>query len=121
VTKPAWRTATPLLPAYPSLAEDLKFYTAHLGFTLLWEGGGMAGIRRDAITFNLVESDNRNWADNASVSIGVGDLDDLYEDYRGAPARITALEQKPWGRRAFHMILPSGVCLQFFEQPLAES
>ena len=42
-------------------------------------------------------------------------LDALYAEYRGAPARVGPLEIKPWGRREFHMIVPSGVCLQFHE------
>ena len=73
-----------------------------------------AGIARDAISFNLVENNNREWADNASFSIGVSDLDALYAEYRGLPARVGPLEKKAWGRREFHMILPSGVCLQFY-------
>jgi hypothetical protein len=35
----------------------------------------MAGIGRDEVCFNLVENDNQQWAENASFSIGVSDLD----------------------------------------------
>ena len=110
------RSVTPLLPAAPSLAEDLRFYTQELGFAIEWEGGGMAGIRRGGVAFNLVQSDNRVWAENASASIGVDDLDALYAEYRTArSARVGPLELKSWGRREFHMILPSRVCLQFYQ------
>jgi hypothetical protein len=75
----------------------------------------MAGVRRGDVHFNLVESADRAWAENASASIGVDDLDALYEEYRGVAARVGPLETKSWGRREFHMILPSGVCLQYFQ------
>ena len=76
----------------------------------------MAGIGRDFISFNLVENDNREWADNASFSIGVSDLEALYLEYRDIPAKVGPLETKPWGRREFHLIVPSGICFQFYQQ-----
>jgi catechol 2,3-dioxygenase-like lactoylglutathione lyase family enzyme len=108
---------TPLVPAGPRLDEALRFYVERLGFTVEWQGGEMAGVRRGHVAFNLVESGNREWADNASASIGVDDLDALYDEYRAATAAVGPLEVKSWGRREFHMILPSGVCLQFYQVP----
>ena len=75
----------------------------------------MARIARDGIAFNLVENDNREWADNASFSIGVSDLEALYLEYRDISAKVGALETKLWGRREFHLIAPSGVCFQFYQ------
>jgi catechol 2,3-dioxygenase-like lactoylglutathione lyase family enzyme len=105
-----------MIPTGGSLEEALDFYGRHMGFSIVWQGSGMAGIRRDGIAFNLVENSNREWADNASFSIGVSDLEALYQEYRGIPANVGPLEMKFWGRREFHMIVPSGVCLQFFQQ-----
>ena len=113
---PQLKSVTPLLPTGGPLAAALEFFTTHLGFTMVWEGGGMAGVARDGIAFHLVENDNRAWADNASFSIGVEGLERLYVEYCGIPARVGPLEDKPWGRREFHMILPSGVCFQFYER-----
>jgi len=114
--KPALRSITPMIPTGGSLEEALAFYTEQMGFSVVWKGGGGAGIRRDGIAFTLVENDNREWADNASFGIGVSDLDALYEEYRGIAAKVGPLERKVWGRREFHMIVPSGVCLQFFQE-----
>ncbi len=114
--KPTLLSVTPLIPTGGSLADALAFYTRHMGFETQWQSETMAGIRRDGIAFHLVASDNREWAGNASFSIGVSDLETLYEEYRGIPARVGPLEMKSWGRREFHMIVPSGVCLQFYEQ-----
>ena len=114
--KTIFRSVAPLIPSGGSLAEALAFYTLHMGFSVEWQDGGMAGIRRDGVSFNLVENDNRNWADNASFSIGVSDLDALYREYREIPGRLGPLEMKSWGRREFHLIVPSGVCLQFYQE-----
>jgi len=114
--KAAFRSTVPLLPAGVRLADALDFYTRHLGFSVVWQSGGMAGIRRDGVAFNLVENDVKAWADNASFGIGVDGLDALYGELRGVPAGVGPLEIKPWGRREFHVIVPSGVCLQFYEE-----
>ena len=108
-------TVTPLVPAGPSLADAIAFYTAQLGFTVVWQADAMAGVRRGKVEFSLVQNDDRSWADNASFQIGVADLDGLYEEYKSATVRVGLLERKSWGRREFHMILPSGVCLQFHQ------
>jgi hypothetical protein len=105
-----------MLPAGGTIPDAVQFFTAHLGFEVHWQTPTMAGISRGAVSFNLVENTNREWADNSSYSIGVSDVDALYEEYRGIPARVGPLEIKSWGRREFHMIIPSGVCLQFYTQ-----
>ena len=118
--KSSFRSVTPMIPTGDSLAAALAFYTEHLGFSVVWQSPEMAGIRRDGVSFNLVQNDDRAWADNASFSIAVSDLEALYEEYRRVPAQIGPLERKPWGRREFHMIVPSGVCLQFYEEEQEE-
>ena len=114
--KSVLRSLAPLTPAGPDLAAALAFYATHMGFIVEWQTDTMAGIRRDDIVLLLVANDNVNWADNTSFSIGVAGLNALYEEYRAIPARVGPLEMKSWGRREFHMIVPSGVCLQFYEQ-----
>jgi len=108
-------TVTPLVPAGPDLADGLAFYTDQLGFAVTWRAGGMAGVRRGEVELNLVENSETAWAENASFSIGVSDLDALYNEYRTIPARVGPVEVKSWGRREFHVVLPSGVCLQFYQ------
>ena len=104
-----------MIPAGGNLPEALRFFAEHLGFTTTWQTYTMAGIRRDGVEFNLVQNNRRSWAEQASFSFGVSDLDTLYLEYAGIPAKVGPVELKPWGRREFHMILPSGVCFQFFE------
>jgi len=75
----------------------------------------MAGVRRGHVQFNLVQNSNREWAENASFSIAVPELDALYAEYRDVDAPVGSLEVKSWGRREFHMMLPSAVALQFYQ------
>ena len=107
---------TPLIPAGADLDAGVRVFTEALGFVVTWRGGGMAGVRRGGVEFTLVQNGDAGWAGNASASIGVDDLAALYAEYRAAAAEVGPLEPKSWGRREFHMILPSGVCLQFYQR-----
>jgi len=111
-----FHSVTPMIPTGGPLADALEFFTEHMGFTITWRAGSGAGIRRGDVSFTLVENTNREWADNASFSIGVSNLGALYSEYKNIPAKVGPLEMKLWGRHEFHMILPSGVCFQFFQQ-----
>ena len=115
-TKASLLAITPMVPAGANLPETLHFFAEELGFTIVWQTDSMAGISRDLINLNLVQNDLRVWADNASFSFAVSDLEALYEEYARVSAQVGALEMKPWGRREFHMILPTGVCFQFYER-----
>lgn len=117
--KSSFQSVAPLIPAGGSMAAALAFYTEKMGFSVVWQGGNMAGIVRDGIEFNLVENANKQWAENASFSIGVSDLEALYEEYHHIPAKVGALEMKAWGRREFHLIAPSGVAFQFYQHEAA--
>ncbi len=114
--KASLHTITPLIPSGADFESALRFYVQEMGFVVTWRAGEMAGIARNGISFNLAFNNERAWADNASFSIGVTDLDALYQEYRGISAQVGPLEEKFWGRREFHMIVSSGVCLQFHER-----
>ena len=116
--KSSFHSVTPLIPAGRSLADALAYFTGQLGFSIVWQGGNMAGVARDGVTLNLIENDDKGWAENTSLSIGVSDLEALYEEYRGL-SEVGKLEMKFWGRREFHLIAPSGVCFQFYQQETA--
>ena len=113
--KASFHSVTPVIPTGGSLASALAFYTQQMGFSVVWQSGDGAGIARDGVAFNLVENDNREWADNASFSIGVSDLEALDLEYRHIPAKVSPPETKAWARREFHLIAPSRVCSQFYQ------
>jgi catechol 2,3-dioxygenase-like lactoylglutathione lyase family enzyme len=105
----------PLIGSGPYLAEEIEFYVTHLGFTVTYQSPGGAGIRRGNVAFNVVENNNREWLENTSFSIGVGDLDAFYAEVKDIPARVSLPEMRPWGRREVHLIVPSGICFQFYQ------
>jgi hypothetical protein len=87
----------PLIPAGVNLSEALAFYVNHMHFSVAWQGDKMAGIERDNVAFNLIENVNEAWAQNASFSVGVTELEALHREYRDMPASVGPLELKPWG------------------------
>ena len=110
-----FHSVTAMIPIGGPLADAVAFYRDSLGFTVEWQSDTMAGLRRDQVTFNLVQNAVREWAEQASFSLGVRGLDELYAQWRALPIRVGPLEVKAWGRREFHLIVSSGVCLQFYE------
>lgn len=114
-------TITPMLPTGGELGDAIRFYVAKMGFSVDWETNSMAGLTREGVSILLVENRSREWAENASFSIGVTNLDALHLEFHDRGARVGPLETKAWGRREFHMIVPSGVCFQFYERSLATS
>ncbi len=110
----AFHSVMPLIPTGGSLADAVAFYTEKLGFDVQsrWDDGAV--IRRGSVSFLLVPNSNREWANNASFSIGVADLDALYAELQSREVTTGRIEVKPWGRREFHLIIPSGVCFHFF-------
>jgi hypothetical protein len=111
---PLFESIAPLIPAGPVLEDALELY-ARMGFSLDWRSDTMAGIRQGNVKVNLVQNDSREWASNASFSIAVNGLEALFRDYRNAGFDVGPLERKSWGRMEFHVIVPPGVCFQFYE------
>jgi len=108
---------TAMVPTGGPLAEALDYYCGSLGFTVEWrdDGSGMAGIVRGDVRLNLVENENRQWIDNASFRIRVDDLDAFYAEISGVAGRLKPPYITPWGLREVHLIVPSGVCFQFYQ------
>jgi len=108
---------TPMVPTGGPLSEALNYYCGTLGFTVEWrdDGGGVAGIARGDVRLNLVENENRQWIDNASFRIRLDDLDAFYAEIRGVAGRLEPPFVTPWGQREVHLIVPSGVCFQFYQ------
>jgi hypothetical protein len=122
--------ATPILPAN-HVVESMRFY-AKLGFQdpWLWTDDGdqirdletnknivYAGF--DApfeIHFNSVQ--DTKLLENTTLRIDVtGDLTEFYEHCRRLEVVHPngKLEVKPWGRREFAVLDPSGVCVYFWQ------
>src|SRR5262249_27785535 len=108
----------PLVPTGSTIEEAVDFYTTQMGFAVVWQGSNMAGIKRGDVEFNLIENSCREWLDKSSYGIAVDNLEALPDEYckTATSARVGAIEMKSWGRREFHMVVPSGVCFQFYQR-----
>ena len=70
--KSVLRSVTAMIPTGGSLEEALDFYVRHMGFSIVWQSGGMAGIRRDGVAFTQPASGQIRLTWNASTdNVGV--------------------------------------------------
>lgn len=91
-----------------------QFYK-DLGFTLAWEGGGVAYFHFGHVSFLLQDFCAESFAENFMMHILVKDADSWWKQVQesGVPekygVKVTALENQPWGMRDFCLYDPSGV------------
>jgi catechol 2,3-dioxygenase-like lactoylglutathione lyase family enzyme len=112
--------AIPILPAR-DLDQSVEFYL-RLGFQLVGRAPApedYALLRRDGMELHLYGAPELDPATcYAACYLRVTDAKQLHGEYAklnlpdtGMP-RLSALEEKPWGMREFHVVDPSGVLLR---------
>lgn len=95
--------------------ERSKQFYRDLGFTMAWEGGGIACFHFDHVSFLLQDFRADGLAENFMMHILVEDADAWrrHVEASGVVARygvrLTDTEDQPWGMRDFCLIDPSGV------------
>lgn len=91
-----------------------------LGFNLTWDMGDYAGFENNGCRFILQRYDNKEFAENFMLSVGVEDADafraeviakDLPEKFS---IRIGDVTNQPYGREV-NIIDQAGVCWHFVE------
>jgi hypothetical protein len=119
---PGAMTITALKPFIPSgkdFAAARSFFV-DLGFTVNWEGQGLAELQLGAAVFLLQDFHNPTVQENLMMFVRVDDLDawwrhlqdcGVLERYPGVRAKAPTLY--PWGMREVHLIDPAGVCWHF--------
>ena len=111
------------------VAASVRFYE-RLGFALRFQDAPVApryaGVTRDGVELHLQWQDESQWAshvDRPTYRFLVGDVDQLYLEFRGngasadqpggtSPWLVPA--DTPWGTREFHLRDPDGNGLQFY-------
>lgn len=108
----------PFLPAGPDYPRALEFFRA-LGFELVWDAGGCAGLRCGGAYFILQDIHVPVWQANQMVVAEVEDLDLYWDTLQalGLEGRFPGVTIKPptdypWGREV-HLIDPAGLCWHF--------
>jgi hypothetical protein len=110
----------PFVPSGGNFEQARNFFQ-ELGFTLVWDMGDYAGFDNNGSAFILQRYDNKPFAENFMLTVGVEDVEafraeviakQLPEKYG---IRIGAISQQPYGREV-NVIDLAGVCWHFVQQ-----
>lgn len=112
-----------LQPFVPSGSnfELAKNLFLELGFNLSWESGGYAGFENNGCQFILQQFDNKEFAENFMLSIGIENAEafraDLIEKQLSQKfgIRISEVMNQPYGKEV-NIIDIAGVCWHFVQQ-----
>lgn len=101
--------------------EGSKEFFRQLGFIISWDAGDYIGFERDGCKFILQNYDNKDFAENFMVSVGVTDVDEFRKDVieKQLPQkfgiRIGEVSDESYGREV-NIIDLAGVCWHFVQQ-----
>ena len=109
----------PFIPSGNNFEKSKELFL-ELGFSIRWDAGGYIGFERDATRFILQEYDNREFAENLMISVGVEDVE-AYREFlqekklaEKFSIRIGVVTEQPYGKE-MNVIDLAGVCWHFVE------
>ena len=111
-----------LQPFVPSGSdfEGAKNFFQELGFTLLWDAGDYAGFQNGPCGFILQRFENKAFAENFMVSVGIKNADEFWQAVTDKGCvekygiRLARPCNQPYGREV-NIIDAAGVCWHFVE------
>ena len=112
-----------LQPFVPS-GEDFegsKQLFQELGFTINWDAGDYIGLQRDDCKFILQKFNNKEFAENFMISVGVSNVDEFWKEVNEKQLakkfgiRLGNPTKQPHGREV-NIIDIAGVCWHFVQQ-----
>ena len=112
------RERKPFVPSGPDFRRAKSFFK-DLGFSVAWEGDGLAELRLGGAAFLLQQFDNPLVQNNLMMLAVVDDLDSWWQGIVESGVlvkygvRAKPPTQYPWGQREVHLIDPAGVCWHF--------
>lgn len=105
----------PFVPSGPEFGNSIEFFKA-LGFNVLWQHDGLAGLQFGSAFFLLQDIDVPEWQKNQMIVLEVSELDSYWAelDSRNLSSTFPGVTLRPptdfpWGREV-HVIDPGGVC-----------
>lgn len=110
----------PFVPAGSDFEMARDFFV-ELGFIVVWDMGDYAGLENNGCSFILQRYNNKEFAENFMLSVGVEDADafrtaviekQLPEKYG---VRIGETSNQPYGKEV-NIIDRAGVCWHFVQQ-----
>jgi hypothetical protein len=111
-----------LQPFVPSGSnfEGSKQLFIELGFKINWDAGDYISFERDGCRFILQNFDNKEFAENFMITVGVSDVNEFWQmvNDKQLPqkfgVRISPPAQMPYGKES-NIIDMAGVCWHFVE------
>ena len=111
-----------LKPFVPSGSnfESTKNFFQELGFQLLWTDGNYADFENGTCKFILQRFDNKTFAENFMVSVGIKNADEFWQQINDKNLvekygiRLSKPCNQPYGREV-NIIDAAGVCWHFVE------
>jgi len=111
-----------LQPFVPSGSEyeKSKQLFVELGFNISWDAGDYAGFERDGCRFILQKYDDKEFAQNFMLTVGVNSVEEFRNHVleKKLPEkfgiRIGQIAQQPYGKEV-NIIDIAGVCWHFVE------
>jgi hypothetical protein len=100
--------------------ESSKQLFVELGFNISWDSDGYVGFERDDCKFILQNFDNREFAENFMLTVGVDNVDEFRKQVmeKKLPEkfgiRIGEASDMPYGREV-NIIDRAGVCWHFVQ------
>ena len=113
-------TLQPFVPSGSNFEKSRQFFV-ELGFSVTWDGGDYTGFERDGCRFILQKFDNKDFAENFMVTVGVENVDEFRKEVleKKLPEKfgvhIGEASDMPYGREV-NIIDIAGVCWHFVQQ-----
>ena len=111
-----------LQPFVPSGSnfEGSKQFFVELGFAINWDAGDYVGFQKDDSKFILQKFDNKDFAENFMISVGITNADEFWQEVTNKQLpqkfgiRIAPPHDQPYGREV-NIIDLAGVCWHFVQ------
>ena len=111
-----------LQPFVPSGSnfEGSKQFFIELGFSCTWDAGDYAGFEKDGFKFILQKFDNKDFAENFMISVGIPNAQEFWNEVNEKQLpqkfgiRLSKPTEQPYGKEV-NIIDLAGVCWHFVE------
>ena len=110
----------PFVPSGRNFESSKQFFL-ELGFTIAWDAGDYVGFQNDSCKFILQKYDNKDFAENFMISVGIPDAQEFWNEVNEKQLpqkfgiRLAKPAQQPYGKEV-NIIDIAGVCWHFVEQ-----
>ena len=110
----------PFVPSGSNFDGSKQFFQ-QLGFNISWDAGDYIGFEKDECRFILQKYDNKDFAENFMLTVGVANVDEFRKEVidKQLPQkfgiRIGDVSDEPYGREV-NIIDLAGVCWHFVQQ-----